>query len=165
MLPYYFGLIRVMRGGWKQQFQQCRDTTSGEEWGLARWAIKLSYIQSEDLCIWQLSGQPLLNPGFVKTRLMYSVLHLLTCEEQARRSRKHGGKATAVGKVLLSWILVTKGREEGPSATKGNYFYLWSWIWSAMVMMLMWIMLGKLMKYHLSLQLWSTWNWALLPQQ
>ena len=69
MLPYYFGLIKVMRGGWKQQIQQCCDTTSGEEWGLARWAIKLSYTHSEDLCIWQLSDQPFLNTGFVKARL------------------------------------------------------------------------------------------------
>lgn len=161
MLPYYFGLIRVMRGGWKQQFQQCRDTTSGEEWALARWAIKLSCTQSKDLCIWQLSGQPLLNRWFVKSRPLRSLSTLGSIRNWPTFQRTwwqnhHCGKVLCHGfsslgtsgserELILHLVLdlVSYGHDAYLNPAEETQ--------------------STLRCHPLSLQLRITWHWVLLP--
>lgn len=47
-----------------------------------------------------------------------ALLHLPKYQELASPFRQVGGKATAVGKTLLSWFLVIGHREEGASGSE-----------------------------------------------
>lgn len=145
MLPYYFGLIRVMKGGWKQQFQQCNDATSGEAWGLARWAIKLSYTHSKELCIWQLSGQALPNPRHSESHSDKLPSHLLENQNWTHPSGMWVAKPPLCTRCYCrrchSYEYLKEEKKKHP-VTKENEFFGLLVNWSAEVMMLMW--LGRL---------------------
>lgn len=62
---------------------------------------------------------------------------MLKYQDLVRPFGECGGRAAAVGKVLLSWFLVTGGRKREHLAARRNQFTVWPWIWSAVVMMLL----------------------------